>query len=96
MKPVKTVVDILQLIRYGSIDPNIVIQWEPLAQMTPKQLAEIRTADAATAANLIDRGVIDATEERERLARDPNSGYEGIDTSKVPSQLEEGEEEGWG
>jgi hypothetical protein len=41
---------------------------------------------------LIDRGVIDAQEERERLARDPESGYQGIDISKEIAPPDEAEE----
>ena len=51
--------------------------------MTAKEEAEIREANSRTATAYIDRGVIDASEERERLARDPNSGYQGIDTDAV-------------
>lgn len=52
--------------------------------MTPKELAEIRTADGTTDTNYIDRGVLDVTEVREKLARDPESGYQGIDVTKIP------------
>jgi phage-related protein (TIGR01555 family) len=102
-KPIITVINILQLIRYGKIDPDIVVNFQPLYQMTPKELAEIRKSDGDLAASLLDRSVIDATEERERLARSPSSGYQGIDTTKVPvaegnddpdenpSQLEQGD-----
>ena len=83
-KPIKTSIDILQLLMYGEIDPDIVINFEPLYQMTPKELAEIRTADGTTDTNYIDRGVLDVTEVREKLARDPESGYQGIDVTKVP------------
>lgn len=83
-KPIETVVNILQLIKYGKIDPDIVVSFQPLYQMTPKELAEIRTADAATDGAYIDRGVLDLTEVREKLARNPESGYQGIDVTKVP------------
>jgi phage-related protein (TIGR01555 family) len=83
-KPIEIVVNILQLIRYGKIDPDIVITFEPLYQMTPKELSDIRKADAEVATALIDRNVIDAQEERERLAANPESGYQGIDVTKVP------------
>ena len=52
----------------------------------------MRTNDSIRAGNYIDRGVIDSQEERERLARDPESGYSGIDLSKEiapPGQAEE-------
>jgi phage-related protein (TIGR01555 family) len=75
---IQTIINVLQLSMYGEIDPDISFAFNPLSQMTPKELAEIRTADSTTAANYIDRGVIDPAEERERLARDPESGYQGL------------------
>jgi hypothetical protein len=79
--PIDTVLKVLQLSMYGEIDPDITFTFVSLYQMTPKELAEIRTADSTTAGNYIDRGVIDPAEERERLARDPDSGYQGLDMS---------------
>jgi hypothetical protein len=66
---------------YGEIDPDITFSFDPLYQMTPKELAEIRTADSTTAGNYIDRGVLDPSEVREKLARDSESGYQGLDLS---------------
>lgn len=83
-KPIETVINILQLIRYGQIDPDIVVAFQPLYQMTPKELAEIRKTDGDRDVAYIQNSVLDATEVRENLARNPESGYQGIDTSKVP------------
>lgn len=80
-QPIETIFKVLQLSMYGSIDEDITWEFDPLYQMTPKELAEIRTADSTTAANYIDRGVLDPSEERERLARDNDSGYQGLDLS---------------
>ena len=81
--PIKTIMDINQLSMYGEIDPDITFAFNPLRQMTTKDLSEIQTNDSIRAGNYIDRQVIDAQEERERLARDPDSGYQGIDVNKV-------------
>ena len=65
----------------------------PLYQMTPAELAEIRSKDATTAATYIDRGVLDPQEERERLAHDPEGVYSGIDTTieiEPPGQEDDG------
>lgn len=83
--PVETTIKILQMIRYGEIDPDIIVAWQPLYQMTPKELAEIRTADATTDAAYIDRQVISPMEVRDKLARNPESGYQGIDVSDLPA-----------
>ena len=90
--PIETILKIVQLSMYGAIDPDIGIQFNPLYQMTEEQLSTIRTNDSVRAGNLIDRGVIDAQEERERLARDPESGYTGLDVSKEIAPPDEAEE----
>jgi len=83
----------VQLSLYGEIDPEITFDFNPLYEMTEEQEATIRVNDSIRAGNLIDRGVIDAQEERERLARDPESGYQGIDILKeipLPNEAELG------
>lgn len=79
-EPIETILKCVQLSLFGEIDSDIGFSFVPLYQMTPKELAEIRTADGLTAVAYIDRGVIDPSEERERLARDPESAYQGLDT----------------
>jgi hypothetical protein len=49
--------------------------------MTPGELADIRLKDSQSASAYIDRGVVESGEVRERLARDPASGFQGLDTS---------------
>jgi hypothetical protein len=91
--PIETILGIVQISMFGSIDPDIGIQFNPLYQMTEEQVSTIRVNDSIRAGNLIDRGVIDAQEERERLARDPESGYQGIDISKEIAPPDEAEEQ---
>jgi uncharacterized protein len=91
--PIDTMLKVVQLSMYGEIDPDITFEFNPLYQMSQKELAEIRVNDSIRAGNYIDRQVLDAQEERERLARDPESGYQGIDVEKVieppePEELE--------
>ncbi len=86
--PIEVILKVMQLSMYGKIDPNITFSFNPLYQMTAKELSEIRTADGATACAYIDRGVLDPQEERERLARDPESGYQGLDIERVIEQPE--------
>lgn len=81
-KPISTIFNILQLSMYGEIDPDITFEFVPLYQMTPKELSEIRAADATTATAYVAMGAIDGEEVREKLARDPESGYQGLDLSK--------------
>ena len=85
----------MQLSMYGSIDPDITFAWNPLETMTSKEKAEIRKSDAEAAGVYIDRAVIAPEEERERIARDPESGYEGLDLSVTieSTQVEESDGE---
>jgi phage-related protein (TIGR01555 family) len=76
--PILLILKVLQLSMYGEIDDDITFDFEPLYQMTPKELAEIRNYDATAAAIYITNQVISPEEQREQLARDPNSGYQGL------------------
>lgn len=91
-KPVETVINILQIMRWGVIDPDIVVAWQPLYQMTPKELSEIRKSDADIATAYLNGAVLDPIEIREWLARNPESGFQGIDVTKVPDGQIPGDE----
>lgn len=93
--PLYTVLDAVQLSKFGEIDPDIGINYVPLYQQTPKELSEIRKTDAEAAATYVDLGAISPAEVREKLARDPNSGYMGIDPGDVPEPPEP-EDDGMG
>ena len=81
--PLEVLIKVIQLSLFGEIDPSITFEFVPLQQMNDKELSEIRRANADEAAILIDRGVLAADEVREKLARDPNSGWNGLDLNKV-------------
>lgn len=81
--PIETILKVIQLSLWGEIDPDIGFAWNPLYQMTPAELSDIRLKNSQAAATYIGNGVIDPSEERERLARDPESGYLGLDTDLV-------------
>lgn len=89
--PIETVLKVMQLSMYGKIDPDITFAFKPLFQLTAQEEADVLTSKSTSACNYIDRGVLDPSEERERLARDPDSGYEGLDLSVEP-QLPEPDE----
>ena len=80
-EPLEVILKAVQLSLFGEIDPDIDFAFVPLYQMTPKEMAEIRLSDSQAATAYIAAGVIDPSEERERLARDPDSGYQGLDTT---------------
>lgn len=89
--PIENAIQILQLSMYGEIDPDITWEFVSLFQMTPKELSEIRASDATAATAYINAGVIDPEEDRERLARDPQSGYQGLDLSKTITPPDQGD-----
>lgn len=74
----KIVLELIQLHLFGSIDDSITYEWVPLDEPTVKEEAEIRKADAERDTALINAGVVDADEVREKLRSDPNSGYDHL------------------
>lgn len=87
--PIETILEAVQLSLFGEIDPDIGFTFVPLYQMTPKEESEIRTADATTDCAYIEAGVLDPSEVRDKLAKDPVSGYQGLDTSVMPQRPED-------
>lgn len=79
--PIDTIFKVVQLSLFGAIDPDLDFSFVPLYQMTEEQLANIRKTNVDAGVALINSGVIDPSEERERLARDAASGYESLDLS---------------
>ena len=95
-EPLETILKCVQLSLFGEIDHDISFTFVPLYQMTPKEESEIRAADGVTDCAYVAAGIIDPSEVRDRLAKDPNSGYMGLDTDAVivpPVQPAEGEED---
>lgn len=83
LHPLQTILKVVQLSLFGEIDETISIKFKPLYQMSPKEAAEIREIDARTDATYLDRNVISADETRTKLADDPDSGYQGLETEMV-------------
>lgn len=79
--PLEIILKVIQLSLFGEIDSNIGFKFRPLWQLDPVEESTIRVNDANADSAYLDRGVIDPTEVREKLARDPESGYDGLDTS---------------
>jgi phage-related protein (TIGR01555 family) len=84
----ENILKLLQLNRYGKVDPNITIRWLPLNQPTDTELAQIRKSDADAGAAYIASGVISPDEERARLQSDPISGYDNL-TGAAPDLASE-------
>lgn len=86
-EPLEVILKVVQLSLFGEIDPDINFQFIPLYQMTPKEEAEIRQMDANTDATFVSAGILDPLESRKRLAKDPTSGYQGLDVGDVPDPV---------
>lgn len=82
--PLEVVFKVVQLSKFGAIDESIKFRFLPLRQMTEEEEAAIRLSDSQADTAYIDRGVLSQEEVRERLAKDPLSGYNGIDVSDIP------------
>lgn len=84
-RPLEVVLQVLQLNKYGEVDDDITFDFEPLMAMTAKELSEIRKADGDRDVAYITAGVVSPEEVRERLAKDPDSGYDDISADEVPT-----------
>ena len=90
-EPLETILKVVQLSLFGEISPDIELAFNPLHQITEKEAAEVRYQNAQTAEIYIASGIVSAEEERERLARDVESGYQSLDISKIPVVEEDGD-----
>lgn len=83
-QPVNIIHQIVQLSLFGSIDPNLTLRFVPLFQLTGKEESEVRTADGTTDCGYVTSSILSPEEVRAKLARDPKSGYIGLDVGKLP------------
>jgi len=79
--PIEVILKCVQLSLFGEIDSDIEFKFVPLYQMTPKEESEIRAADGQTDCNYVAAGILDPSEVRDKLAKSPMSGYNGLDTT---------------
>lgn len=81
---IATILKVAQLSLFGEIDPEITFHFLPLHQQTPKEIAEINEIQQRIDTNYIASGVLAPEEVREHLARDVDSGYQGLDLEMMP------------
>lgn len=74
------VIKLIQLSDFGDIDEDITFDFEPLWQMDDKAIAAIRKDDAVAAQTYVEMGAVTSMEVRKKLATDPRSGFESLDT----------------
>lgn len=73
---------VIEYTEFGRLHEDIKTEWLPLKDPNPREIAEIRSINAAADATLINTGVIDAEDAATRLSQDPQSGYEGLDDKR--------------
>lgn len=83
------VMHFIELSLWGEIDPDIGFEFEPLEEMSPKELAEINKIKAETNEICINTGQISPVEGRYTLIADPMSGFNGLDPDDAPDLLDE-------
>ena len=88
------ILNIIQLNKYGEIDPAIGFIFEPLWQMDDEAMARIRSSDGRSDVDYIGAGVVTPEEVRSKLAASPNSGYDNLDVNAVPEPPEDPADEG--
>ena len=86
--PLWICIQLLMLHLWGEIDPTITMEFCPLWQVSAKEQSDIRVNNANADAVYLDRSVVSPEETRERLAKDPDSGYSGIDMDDLPEVIE--------
>ena len=87
-----TLLNVFQCHLFGAVDPAIGYDWVPLREMEGEPLARISKTKADAGVAYINAGVISQEEERERLASDPDSGYNNLDVGEVPETPDTGED----
>jgi uncharacterized protein len=91
--PLKYCLDVVQLDMYGKIDPDIGFKFKPIKQITGPARAEIKKTEAEQDVAYIDAGVVSAQEVREKVARDPESGFVNLDAEIMPELPDDEPEE---
>lgn len=81
---IQTLLEIVQLNLGKEPDPNIEFKFVPLKEMSAKETAEIQKMNAETNDIYVTMGAVSQQEVRQKIADDPDSGFNGIDVDDVP------------
>ncbi len=90
--PLTRLLHLIMLSLWGEIDEGISFEFEALWSLSEVEQANVRKTNAETDVALIDAGIIDAKEARERLVSDDESGYNSLSVDELPDLLEEEEQ----
>jgi phage-related protein (TIGR01555 family) len=89
--PLTRVLKVVQLSRYGEIDPDIGFEFVPLWQLDEQASAARRKTDADTDAVYVDAGILSPEDVRAKVSADKDSPYHGINPNDVPEPPEPGQ-----
>lgn len=78
-QPIDTCLKVIQLHLWGEIDDSITFKFKSLWQTSAKEESEIQLNKANEANIYVNLGSVDSQEVRQRLADDPDSGWDNID-----------------
>lgn len=81
----KFIMELVQVSLWGAVDPGIDFMFVPLYQLSELEQATMRKTEADTDAVLIQAGVIDEDEARNRVANDEDGPYAGL-SGDAPGQ----------
>jgi phage-related protein (TIGR01555 family) len=82
----RTVFHHCQMSLWDEIDEDLDFEFLPLMELTEIEKAQKRQVDAAVDATYVEMGAIDGHDVRERIAKDPDSLYPGLDPDEMPEQ----------
>jgi phage-related protein (TIGR01555 family) len=85
----RTLLNVIQMNKYGEIDPDISFKWEPLWSLDEKALAEVRKINAETDCAYVDHAILSEEEVRKTIAGEEDSRYSSIDVEDLPDLGEE-------
>jgi phage-related protein (TIGR01555 family) len=85
------IINFVQLSLWDEIDPEITFEFEPLWDMTSKELAELQKLEAERDEKYVDLSALAPAEIRKRIVNDPKLPYTGLDPDDLPDLLEEEE-----
>lgn len=80
----QTVINLIQLDKFGEIDPNIVFTFLPLKEESDEEMSTRRKTESDMDNAYIAAGVLDPAEVREKLSKDEDSPYSVVDLSGPP------------
>jgi hypothetical protein len=80
----ETMMKVIMLDQFGEVDDDITFDFASLFALTGKEEALIRKSDSDRDIGYIQQGVLSPEEVRNRIAKDPASGYDAINTNELP------------